>query len=252
LEKTTKKEKFDMHFTSLEIFLDYVSRNGPEFGGDLNLTGCTGLTTLPEGLNVGGSLNLTGCTGLTALPEGLYVGSILLLVGCTGLTALPEGMNVGGTLYLDGCTGLTALPEGLNVGGDLYLTGCTGLTALPEGMNVGCNLHLSGCTGLTREFLDRFPKIENIHQKVYAAASVQGAFDMKTWHCNTTHCRAGWVTELAGLAHSDMEKRLSVPGLAALIYRASDPDLINIPNFYCDNETALADMKHMAEQERVS
>jgi hypothetical protein len=33
-------------------------------GSGLDLTGCTGLTALPEGLSVGGWLDLTGCTGL--------------------------------------------------------------------------------------------------------------------------------------------------------------------------------------------
>ena len=38
-----------------------------------SLGGCTGLTALPEGLNVGGSLYLSGCTGLTrnAIPDAL-------------------------------------------------------------------------------------------------------------------------------------------------------------------------------------
>jgi hypothetical protein len=40
-------------------------------GGSLDLTGCTGLTALPDGLTVGGWLDLSGCTGLTALPDGL-------------------------------------------------------------------------------------------------------------------------------------------------------------------------------------
>jgi hypothetical protein len=42
--------------------------------GNLYLHGCTGLTSLPEGLTVGGYLDLRGCTGLTSLPEGLTVG----------------------------------------------------------------------------------------------------------------------------------------------------------------------------------
>ena len=33
--------------------------------GSLNLTGCTSLTALPDGLTVGRSLDLTGCTSLT-------------------------------------------------------------------------------------------------------------------------------------------------------------------------------------------
>src|SRR5436309_3202922 len=35
------------------------------------------------------------------------------------------------------------------------------------------------------------PKIENIHQKVFAAVSLPGALNMRDWHtCETTHCRA--------------------------------------------------------------
>jgi hypothetical protein len=75
----------------------------------------------------GGSLDLSGCTGLTALPDGLTVGDSLYLRGCTGLTTLPDGLTVGDSLYLRGCAGLTALPDGLTVGGSLYLRGCTGL-----------------------------------------------------------------------------------------------------------------------------
>ena len=87
-----------------------------------------------KGLTVGGELDLSYCTGLTSLPEGLSVGGWLDLRGCTGLTSLPEGLSVGGSLDLSCCTGLTSLPEGLSVGGWLDLRGCTGLTSLPEGL----------------------------------------------------------------------------------------------------------------------
>jgi hypothetical protein len=117
--------------------------------GWLDLNGCTGLTTLPEGLKVGGWLDLNGCTGLTTLPEGLKVGWWLDLNGCTGLTTLPEGLKVGWSLFLTRCTGLKALPDGLHVRGWLDLNGCTGLTTLPEGLKVGWSLFLTRCTGLT-------------------------------------------------------------------------------------------------------
>jgi hypothetical protein len=76
--------------------------------------------------SVGGNLYPYGCSGLTSLPEGLSVGGNLYLDGCSGLTSLPEGLSVGGYLDLDGCSGLTSLPEGLSVGGNLYLDGCSG------------------------------------------------------------------------------------------------------------------------------
>ena len=143
---------------------------GMHIKGDLLLTDCPGLTSLPKGLHVGrnlhldfctgltalsadlrveGILNLGGCTGLTALPADLRVGNNLFLNGCAGLTALPKGLHVAGCLYLGGCTGLLALPAGLRVAGDLYLGGCTGLMNLPEGMRVERDLDLGRCTGLT-------------------------------------------------------------------------------------------------------
>ena len=40
-------------------------KKGDVLQGNLSLAGCTGLTSLPEGLNVGGYISLAGCTGLT-------------------------------------------------------------------------------------------------------------------------------------------------------------------------------------------
>mgnify|MGYP001363753352 CR=1 FL=1 len=96
-------------------------------------------------------------------------------------------------------------------------------------------------------------KIENIHQRVFEAASAEGALDMGTWHvCDTTHCRAGWVVHLAGEAGYALEWALggSTASAAAMIYLASDPTLEKIPDFYCSNEAALADMERMAALER--
>ena len=91
------------------------------------------------------------------------------------------------------------------------------------------------------------PFIENIHQRIYEAVSKPGALDMGSWHtCETTHCRAGWVVTLAGEAGAAMEYCLGTPAAAALIYVKSDPKLEKIPDFYADNETALADMKRLA------
>ncbi len=95
-------------------------------------------------------------------------------------------------------------------------------------------------------------KIESIHQRVYEAASAENALDMESWHsCGTTHCRAGWVVTLAGEGGKALEWALGTPAAAAIIYQASDPELERIPDFYCDNETALADMKRLAELEAV-
>jgi hypothetical protein len=116
----------------------------------------------------------------------------------------------------------------------------------------GANLRSANLSGadLRGANLREMPvKIPNIHQAVYEAASAPQALDMATWHmCETTHCRAGWVVTLAGEGGKALEWAYGTPAAAALIYIASDPKLEKIPDFYSDNETALADMKRLAEQ----
>jgi hypothetical protein len=93
------------------------------------------------------------------------------------------------------------------------------------------------------------PVIEDIHAKVYAAASQPGALNMNMWHCGTSHCRAGWVVTLAGKEGADLEAKIGTPAAAMAIYMASDPErwkTERLPNFYCNNVTALADMARMA------
>jgi uncharacterized protein YjbI with pentapeptide repeats len=94
------------------------------------------------------------------------------------------------------------------------------------------------------------PSIENIHQKVYAAASQPEALDMSDWHsCETTHCRAGWVVTVAGKEGKKLEKKIGPAAAATLIYLKSDPSLDKIPSFHCSNDEAMEDMKRLAEQE---
>ena len=89
----------------MKLTLEKAKQMMEENGGSLDLEGCTGITTLPDGLTVGGSLDLEGCTGITTLPDGLTVGGYLDLHG-TGITTLPDGLTVGGSLDL-GDTGIT-------------------------------------------------------------------------------------------------------------------------------------------------
>ena len=63
-------------------------------GGNKNI-----LVFKGEEYDLRGNLDLSGCTCLTSLPEGLKVGGNLDLSGCTGLTSLPEGLKVGGEIY---------------------------------------------------------------------------------------------------------------------------------------------------------
>jgi len=111
----------------------------------------------------------------------------------------------------------------------------------------GSNLRGSNLSGSN---LSGVPKIENIHQTIYAAVSKPGALNMGSWHtCETTHCRAGWVVTLAGEAGKAMEWCIGTPAAAAMIYLASDPKIGKIPNFYADNESAMEDMRLLAEKE---
>jgi len=101
---------------------------------------------------------------------------------------------------------------------------------------------------LSENSLEGVPFIKDIHKAVYEAACKPDALDMGNWHsCDTTHCRAGWVVHLAGDAGRAMEYCLGTPAAAALIYLKSDPKIEKIPDFYCSNEAALADMKRLAE-----
>ena len=76
---------------------------------------------------------------------------------------------------------------------------------------------------------------------------------MDTWHtCDNTHCRAGWVTTLAGKEGRALEQFFNTPLAAMKIYDASShPDLPKISpvRFFQTNAEALADMKRMAELE---
>lgn len=97
------------------------------------------------------------------------------------------------------------------------------------------------------------PVIENIHQKVFEAASQPGALKMTSWHCGTTHCRAGWVVTLAGEAGKKLEEFHNTELAAMLIYRQSSPNLlVNPARFYDDAADAIRDMKRMADQERAA
>ena len=91
------------------------------------------------------------------------------------------------------------------------------------------------------------PIIPDIDRSVLAAVTA-ASLDMNDWHtCETTHCRAGWHVHLAGEAGYALEARVGPAVAGALIYEASRPGVPR-PDFYCDNETAMADIRLRAEQ----
>ena len=118
---------------------------------------------------------------------------------------------------------------------------------------IGANLIGANLIGADlRENLEGVPFIKDIHQTVYNACTVPpDALDMVGWHkCETTHCRAGWVVTLAGEGGKALKFAMGTPAAAAIIYLKSDPKLEKMPDFYCSNEEALADMKRLADAER--
>lgn len=94
----------------------------------------------------------------------------------------------------------------------------------------------------------KIPVIADIHKAVYQAASATPeSLDMSTWHtCETTHCRAGWVVHLAGEEGKALETFHNTELAARLIYKASGYE-INPAQFYLDNDSAMRDMKALAE-----
>lgn len=97
----------------------------------------------------------------------------------------------------------------------------------------------------------KIPAIENIHQKVLEAVSQPDALDMSDWHtCDTTHCRAGWVVQLAGEMGKKLEQQTSTLFAAMQIYKKSSPDIPVSPcRFFDEDQIAFGDIKRCAEKE---
>jgi hypothetical protein len=110
----------------------------------LDLSGCSRLERLPEGLKVG-SLLLNDCVSLEALPEGLNV-NFLDISGCAALRGWPQNARIGiGRLRAANCAQITSLPRWLTDVAQLDVSGCAGLTELPEGLRVTSWLDLANC-----------------------------------------------------------------------------------------------------------
>jgi hypothetical protein len=89
------------------------------------------------------------------------------------------------------------------------------------------------------------PYVEHLHQRVAEAVGPEGELlQMSSWHCGTKHCRAGWAIVLAGEAGAALEAKYGPATAGALIYGRSTG---TVPNFYADDEVALADIKRCAQ-----
>jgi hypothetical protein len=81
----------------------------------LNLSGCTLLQNLPQGLNVR-QLELSGCTRLKELPASVASSVAHLDVSdCTAMTALPGNFKKLQSLSVRGCMNLTSLPDDIRI-----------------------------------------------------------------------------------------------------------------------------------------
>jgi hypothetical protein len=74
-----------------------------------------------------------------------------------------------------------------------------------------------------------------------------GGCDETNW-CNTTHCRAGYAICLAGKDGFALEAKVGSAAAGALIYAKSRPNK-PVPDFYCDNENAMADIVACAAED---
>ena len=107
---------------------------------------------------------------------------------------------------------------------------------------------LSGLKGLPQITI-----VENIDAAILAACTSPGcSLEMGSWHdCGTTHCRAGWAITLAGEAGKALEDRVGPEAAGSLIYAVSRPDK-PVPDFFADNETAMADIVKCAKAANVA
>jgi len=162
--------------------------------------------------------------------------SLATLKGCSGCSDCSDCSYCSDCSDCSYCSGCSRCS---------YCSGCSDCSYCS-----GC----SGKTGLKSESATQptIPTIDNIHTRVFQAASAPASLDMGSWHnsCGTSHCRAGWVVHLAGEPGYALEKFFNTELAAMLIYRESAPDLRVSPvRFYETNEQAFADMKRMADLE---
>jgi len=141
-----------------------------------------------------------------------------------------------------------------------HCSGCSGCSGCPGCSGCWDCYHCSDCYDCSNcydchdkkgvEETLTIPKIENIHQEILKAVSVPNSLDMSDWHtCDTTHCRAGWVTFLAEKEGKELENKTSTAFAAFQIYKASSDIKVNHSQFYISNESAMKDIKRCAKLE---
>ena len=108
------------------------------------------------------------------------------------------------------------------------------------------NLHHANLTlaNLTRAIgLPDAPTVPDLDRKILEASEDGARLEMGSWHCGTTHCRAGWAIALAGAEGAELEKMLGPSAAGALIYFRSTG---HVPDFFVSTADALADIRKCA------
>ncbi len=155
------------------------------------------------------------------------------------------------------CSGCSDCSDCSGCSDCLRCSGCSGCSDCLRCSGCSDCLRCSGCSDMalakatTPGPMSDIPKIKDIHQKIFAAASGEGALNMGDWHtCETTHCRAGWVVHLAGEKGRALEVHTTTAFAAQMIYNESSTIPVFPPRFYESNEVALADMRRCAKLEK--
>jgi hypothetical protein len=108
--------------------------------------------------------------------------------------------------------------------------------------------------------LDDVPAIDRLDSRILEQVDANPlSFCMATWHeredgeeveagegCGTTHCRAGWAIHLAGKSGYELEAKVGSQTAGTLIYLKNTG---RVPNFFANNDDALADIRACAARE---
>ena len=101
---------------------------------------------------------------------------------------------------------------------------------------------------------DAIPLVPNVDAVILSAIEAGGGLEMADWYITsgTTHTWARWAVVLAGDAGRELEKRFGTNAAASLIYAKSSPLGSRVPDWFADNETALADIRKRAQQQLMA
>ena len=154
--------------------------------------------------------------------------------------------SVGGSAIVWGsaCVGGSAIVDGsASVGGSAVVWG----SAIVDGSaSVGGSAIVDGSASVGKTIenypLEGVPFVEGLDAKMLASVD---CLDMSQWHCNTTHCRAGWAITYAGEAGAELERQVG-PWLAGALIYVRSTGRIELPDFFASDSDAKADIERCA------